>query len=76
MDLAKMLFTNYRRGLYIDTGVGQHDYFLGKAAEFCRDFNLVLEETSTDTGLLEKELAKCRLQNHFQQPLNTKDDLS
>jgi hypothetical protein len=32
----KRLFTHYRRGLYIDTGVGDSDYFLEKAAQFCR----------------------------------------
>lgn len=62
MDLARLLFANYRRCLYIDTGVGQRDYFLAKAEKFCRDFNLVLEETITDTSAIEKELAKCRLQ--------------
>lgn len=76
MELARSLFANYRRGLYIDTGVGQRDYFLAKAAEFCRDFNLVLEETFTDTRVMEKELTRCRQQKHFQQPLDTKGDLS
>ncbi len=71
MDVARMLFTNYRRGLYIDTGVGQRDYFLAKAAAFCRDFNLALEETVTDTAVMEKELARCLLQKFPHQPLDS-----
>lgn len=76
MDLARMLFTNYRRGLYIDTGVGQNEYFREKAADFCRDFNLVLDETTADTRVVEKELIKCRRINAAEQPLDTSNDLS
>jgi hypothetical protein len=60
MVLAKRLFTHYRRGLYIDTGVGDSGYFRGKAAQFCRDFDLTLEESSADSGILTEELEKCR----------------
>ena len=60
MVLAKRLFTHYRRGLYIDTGVGETDYFLEKAAQFCKDFELVLEKGAVESGILEEELARCR----------------
>lgn len=60
MALAKRLFTHYRRGLFIDTGVGDAGYFLEKAAQFCRDFDLVLETTAIESGILAEELAKCR----------------
>jgi hypothetical protein len=60
MALAKRLFTHYRRGLYIDTGVGDNDYFLEKAAQFCKDFDLVLEKSAAGSGILEEELARCR----------------
>lgn len=59
MEMAKRLFTHYRRGLYIDTGVGDTDHFLAKAVQFCQDFNLVLEETSAESSILEEELARC-----------------
>ena len=59
MALAKRLFTHYRRGLYIDTGVGDNNYFLEKAAQFCKDFDLVLEKTAADSGILHEELTRC-----------------
>ena len=60
MVLAKRLFTHYRRGLYIDTGVGDNDLFLEKAEQVCRDFDLVLEKTSAEPVILAQELEKCR----------------
>jgi hypothetical protein len=60
MEMAKRLFTHYRRGLYIDTGVGNEEHFQERAAQFCRDFDLVLEKTSADSGILAEELEKCR----------------
>ena len=60
MSMAKRLFTHYRRGLYVDTGVGNDAHFLEKAAQFCRDFDLVLETTSARSGVLAEELEKCR----------------
>jgi Protein of unknown function (DUF1638) len=60
MAMAKRLFTHYRRGLYIDTGVGDNDHFLEKAAQFCKDFDLVLERTTADSGVLAEELNRCR----------------
>jgi hypothetical protein len=60
MALAKRLFTHYRRGLYVDTGVGDNEYFLEKAARFCKDFDLVLEKSAAESGILNEELARCR----------------
>jgi hypothetical protein len=60
MALAKRLFTHYRRGLYLDTGVGDNDHFLEKAAQFCKDFDLVLEKSAAESGILDEELARCR----------------
>jgi hypothetical protein len=60
MALAKRLFTHYRRGLYIDTGVGDNDYFLEKVAQFCKDFDLVLEKSAAGSIILDEELARCR----------------
>lgn len=60
MALAKRLFTHYRRGLYVDTGVGENEVFLELAEKFCRDFNLALESTSAESGILTEELERCR----------------
>jgi len=60
MAMARRLFTHYRRGLYIDTGVGDNDYFLERAAQFCKDFDRVLETTSAGSGILAEELNRCR----------------
>ena len=60
MVLAKRLFTHYRRGLYVDTGVGNEEYFQEKAAQFCRDFDLVLEKSSAHSGVLAEELEKLK----------------
>lgn len=59
MEMAKRLFTHYRRGLYIDTGVGDNEFFTEKAEEFCRDFNLTLERTTAESTILEETLAEC-----------------
>jgi hypothetical protein len=59
MDMAKRLFTHYRRGLYIDTGVGDNEQFVAMAEQFCRDFNLTLERTSATSGILREELDRC-----------------
>lgn len=61
MALAKRLFTHYRRGLYVDTGVGDTGYFLERAAKFCRDFDLVLETTAVESEILAAELEKCAM---------------
>lgn len=60
LEMAKRLFTHYRRGLFIDTGVGDEEYFLGKAERFCKDFNLTLEKTTAESTILTETLEKCR----------------
>lgn len=60
MEMAKHLFTHYRRGLYIDTGVdGQEDKQIA-ANKFCEDFNLVLEQTTARPNLLEQWVQRAR----------------
>jgi len=58
MDMARRVFQHYRRGLLIDTGVGDREQTLSRARSFCADFNLDLEETSSDPVLLTEWLAK------------------
>jgi len=60
MAMARRLFTHYRRGLFIDTGVGDRQALLAKARRFCEDFNLTLETTTADTRLLAAWLGKAR----------------
>ena len=56
MEMAKRLFTHYRRGLFIDTGVGNDDYYIGKSKEFCDIFKLTLEKTTGTSAVLEEHL--------------------
>ena len=58
MEMARRLFTHYRRGLFIDTGVGNNATSLEAAGKFCGDFNLVLERTEAEPYLLEDWLRK------------------
>ena len=58
--MARRLFTHYRRGIFIDTGVGYRNETLAKAQKFCDDFNLTLEETRAEPYLLEEWLLKAR----------------
>jgi len=60
LEMAKRLFTHYKRGLFIDTGIGDDEYFLAKAGQFCKDFNLTLEKTTASSTILEEELEKCK----------------
>lgn len=60
LEVAKELFTAYKQGIYIDTGVGDDDYFIGKAAEFCGCFGLTLKKTAANSRILEETLEKCR----------------
>jgi hypothetical protein len=60
MEMARRLFTHYRRGLFIDTGVGDRKVFLDKALAFCKNFGLTLECTTADTTLLAAWLRKAR----------------
>jgi hypothetical protein len=56
LEMAKRLFTHYRRVLYIDTGVGNDEYYIGKANEFCDIFTLTLEKTTGSSVVLEEYL--------------------
>jgi len=58
MDMARRVFQHYRRGLLVDTGVGDREETLTHARKFCADFNLDLEETQSDPVLLAEWLAK------------------
>lgn len=60
IEMAKRLFTHYRRGLYIDTGVGDLEVLLARAAEFCAIFNLSLEQTRSDPVTLQRWLERFR----------------
>ena len=59
-ELAQELFAGYSRGLYIDTGVGDNEYFLEKARESCELFNIRLETVVAKSTILEDSLSKCR----------------
>lgn len=59
LDMARRLFTHYKRGLYISTGVEDEEHMLSKARAFCADFNLSLERTAAEPTLLAAWLRKC-----------------
>ncbi len=58
LEIAKRLFVHYRRGLFIDTGVGENGDLIRKANEFCEIFNLKLEKTQGTQSILEQYLQK------------------
>jgi len=60
LEMAKRLFTHYKRGLFIDTGVGEKAHLRAKAERFCKDFNLKLEETTADSKILDQMIGRCR----------------
>lgn len=60
LEMARRLFTHYKRGLFVDTGVGNDEHYLAKAGQFCKDFNLTLETTQATPTLLADWLRKCR----------------
>jgi hypothetical protein len=60
LEIAKRLFVHYKRGLYIDTGAGDNENFVTRANEFCKVFNLTLEQTKGTTSILEQYLQKAR----------------
>lgn len=60
LEMARRLFTHYKRGLFIDTGVGEKDYLRAKAEGFCKDFNLKLEETTSDSKILDQMIRRCK----------------
>lgn len=60
VEMAKRLFTHYKRGIFIDTGVGEKENLLAKAEAFCKDFNLELEQTTSDSAILEETMEKAK----------------
>lgn len=60
MELARRLFTHYRRGLYVDTGVGDDEELRAKARAFCDDFSLRYEETAATSPILLEALARAK----------------
>jgi hypothetical protein len=56
LEIAKRLFVHYRRGLFIDTGIGDNEYFIEKAHEFCEIFNLRFDKTDGTSAILEQNL--------------------
>ena len=60
IEMAKRIMSAFRIGLYIDTGVGSDDYYIGKANEVCDVFSLTLEKTTGTSVVLEKHLEKAR----------------
>ena len=60
MEMAKRHMSAFRTGLYIDTGVGKNDYYIGKANEFCDIFSLTLEKTTGTSAVLEEHLEKAQ----------------
>jgi len=67
VDMAKRLLTHYRRGLFIETGVGDRDDLLKKAEAFCGIFGMTLEETAADSRILEETFEKCAVVAHLKQ---------
>lgn len=63
MEMAKRLFTHYRRGLFFNTGMASDELapFREKAQQFCSDFSLEFEETEVaDSPILREELERCK----------------
>ncbi len=59
MEVAKEIFNGCQRGLLIDTGVGDMDYFTEKAKESCDAFGISLEVTDSSSTILEQHLDMC-----------------
>lgn len=58
IEMAKRIMSAFRAGLYIDTGVENDDYYVGKANEVCGLFALTLEKTMGTSAVLEAYLEK------------------
>lgn len=57
-EMARELFSNYTRGLYIDTGVGDDDHFMARAKESCDLFGLRLERAVSRSTILDDCLTR------------------
>jgi hypothetical protein len=63
MDMAKRLFTHYKRGLFFNTGMPADELgpYRDQAQKFCADFSLEFEETDVaDSPILREELERCK----------------
>ncbi|HTY46302.1 MAG TPA: DUF1638 domain-containing protein [Methanomassiliicoccales archaeon] len=60
MYFLKMLFEGYKRCLYIDTGVGEEERYLGLSEDFARKLNLRHETRRCDLRVIEKALARSK----------------
>lgn len=63
MDMAKRLFTHYKRGLFFNTGLPAEELgpYREKAQKFCADFSLEFEETDVaDSPILREQLERCK----------------
>lgn len=60
LDIAKMLFQNYTRVLYVDTSVGDRKTNEEKAKEFARTFNLKYEAVEGTLSFLSEEYNKVK----------------
>jgi len=68
LEMARRLFTHYRRGLYIDTGVGDDDVNQASAADFCDKLNLQLEKCEAEPFLLKEWFERCKQPEEPQLP--------
>lgn len=63
MEMAKRLFTHYRRGLFFNTGLPEKDLgpYREKAQQFCRDFGLRFEEGEpASVSILRQQLERTK----------------
>jgi hypothetical protein len=63
MEMAKRLFTHYKRGLFFNTGLSEEDLapYREKARQFCDDFGLVFEETEVPASpILREQLERAK----------------
>ena len=60
LEMARRLFTHYKRGLYIDTGVGDDAANQANAADFCDKLHLSLESCKAEPFLLKEWFDRCK----------------
>lgn len=63
MEMAKRLFTHYRRGLFFNTGIAEAELgpYREKAQKFCEDFGLAYEETEVPASpILAEQLERTK----------------
>ena len=56
----KMLFEGYKRSLYVDTGTGDKEAFVGRAKDFASALNLRHEERDCNMRELKKAIARAK----------------